>query len=128
MNEGLKAGMQHQESMLVEHKHTAAALGSGMLEVFATPAMIAFMEYTSLQLAAKHLDEGESTVGTEVCIRHLRATPAGQKISCTATLIKKEGRSLSFSVIASDDKGVIGEGTHSRFIIDEARFMKKVNS
>lgn len=108
---------------IVADNDTADVLGSGGLPVYATPAMICLMEKTAYQFAA---NEGLQTVGTKVEISHLRACKPGAEIECTAEVIESEGRRLLFKVAASDEKGLIGEGTHERFIIDPERFMAKL--
>jgi predicted thioesterase len=105
---------------------TAARYGSGLLEVFSTPAMVAFMENTALNVALPHLPEGFDTVGIDISVRHLKASPVGMKLRCKATLERTEGRKLFFSVTAWDEDGKIGEGTHTRFIIESEEFMKSL--
>ena len=105
---------------------TAARSGSGLVEVFATPALVAFMENTAMNVVLPHLPEGYNTVGTDICIKHLKASPVGMKLRCKATLERTEGRKLFFSVTAWDEEGKIGEGTHTRFIIDTEEFMKSL--
>jgi predicted thioesterase len=125
MNPLIEPGLSLKQTKEVLFEDTASKYGSGFMEVFATPAMIAFMEHTSLMVVQHFLEPGYGTVGTSVNISHLKATPVGMKVECTATLTKVEGNALTFNVIVSDETGKIGEGTHSRFIIDESRFMKK---
>lgn len=108
---------------IVTENDTAEALGSGGLPVYATPAMICLMEMTAYQCAAEN---GLQTVGTRVEISHLRACKPGTEIECTAEVMEVEGRRLLFKVSASDQKGLIGEGCHERFIIDPERFMSKL--
>lgn len=108
---------------IVTDNDTAEALGSGGLAVYATPAMICLMEKTAFEFAAGN---GLQTVGTKVQISHLRACKPGAEIECTAELIEAEGRRLLFKVSAYDEKGLIGEGVHERFIIDPERFMAKL--
>ena len=125
MNVSLKPGLTHKETKTVKFEDTAASYGSGFMEVFATPALIALMEYTSLMVVQPFLERGFGTVGINVNITHLRAAPVGDEVECLATLTEVNENSLTFSVVAWNQNGKIGEGTHSRFIIDEARFMKK---
>ncbi len=120
----IKIGMSFEMQQTVEFKDTAKAYGSGLVEVFATPAMIALMEKTALNVVHHALEEGQNTVGTEVNVKHVKATPVGMQVYCNATLVAKDGPKLTFEVEAKDDQGLIGKGTHKRYIIDEAAFMK----
>lgn len=121
----LKTGMTLKQSIVVTHEMTAAALKSGELEVFSTPYMIALMENTALTCVAPYLDEGFGTVGTLVNVQHVAATPVGMEVTCEAELIEIDRRRLVFHVKAMDGAGIIGEGTHERFIIDSRRFMER---
>ncbi|GAB6279384.1 MAG: thioesterase family protein [Lentimicrobium sp.] len=114
-----------QEKIIVA-EDTASYYGSGLLEVFATPAMIAFMEKTCHEGIAPYLAPGLSTVGTEVHVEHLRAVKVGIKVQCEATLNSIEGKRLMFNVRVFDHLGVIGQGTHTRYIIDIEKFMSKL--
>jgi predicted thioesterase len=104
----------------------AAAVGSGDLDVFATPGMIALMERAAAGAVATTLPESSTTVGTSVRVVHKRATAIGGEVSATAVLQEIDGRRLVFSVSASDSHGTIGEGTHERVIVDRQRFMDRV--
>lgn len=126
MNELLKPGLTLTLEKTVSADDTASKYGSGMVEVFATPAMIAMMEKTSMELVLPFLEVGQNTVGTEVSIKHFKATQVGKKIKCTATLTNVESRKLVFAVNASDEEGEIGSGTHARYIIDTEMFMSKL--
>lgn len=125
MFEEIKIGLVRKEEKIVGQEETAAAYGSGLVDVFATPAMIAFMEHTAMYTVKKLLPQGFSTVGTHVNISHSKATPVGMKVFCEATLVEIDGRKLVFEVTARDEEGEIGKGTHTRFIIDEKKFMAK---
>lgn len=109
----------------VSHSNTADTVGSGDLPVYATPAMAALMEKAARTAAAGLLGEGETTVGSELDIRHLRPSVIGATVSATATLTAREGRKLTFRVEASDDNGEIGYGTHIRYIVNAEKFMAK---
>ncbi|AEF93021.1 hypothetical protein Desca_0117 [Desulfotomaculum nigrificans CO-1-SRB] len=124
----LKVGLIHEASITVEDSNTAIAYGSGGVRVFATPAMIGLMEKAALELADQYLPEGQTTVGTEVNVKHTAATPVGMKVVARAELIEIDGRRLVFKVDASDEAGPIGSGTHERFIINPEKFLQKVES
>jgi fluoroacetyl-CoA thioesterase len=114
------------QTLLVEKEHTAKILGSGEVEVLATPIMIALMESAALFAAQIYLPNGWTTVGTRVDVEHIRPTPLGAEITATAVLVKKEGRVLHFQVEARDHYGLIGQGTHQRFVIQNEKFMQKI--
>lgn len=122
----LTTGIKFTITKKVEKSDTAAVYGSGLLDVFSTPAMIALMEQTAMKAVEACLNEGEGTVGTGVNIKHLKVTPVGKEVTCTATLTGVEGNRLQFSVEASDEEGKIGEGTHERFVINNERFMARI--
>jgi predicted thioesterase len=124
----LKPGLRAKKNQIVSEELTAFALGSGGLPVFSTPMMIAFMELTARSAVDPLLPSGWSTVGTELNVKHLSATPVGTEVTCEAELLEINGRALLFKVEAFDTAGKIGEGTHARFIVDNERFMKKVKS
>lgn len=107
---------------------SAARVGSGLVDVFATPMMVALIEQTCYESVLPHLDEGQGTVGTLVNVSHLSATPIGMRVWCESELTEVDRRRLVFSVKAYDDCGLIGEGTHERFVIDTAKFMEKLKN
>lgn len=107
---------------------TAARIGSGLVEVFATPMMIALIEQTCLESVLPYLEEGQGTVGTLVNVTHSAATPVGMRVWCDSELVEVDRRRLCFSVKAYDECGPIGEGTHERFVIDTAKFQAKIDS
>lgn len=106
--------------------HSAAALGSGTLEVLGTPALVAFLENAAMHAAASTLSESSTTVGGHIAIDHLRPTAIGDTIAATATLTAQEGRQLTFEVTATDSKGEVARGQHVRYIVDSHRFMEKL--
>lgn len=115
------------QTICVTELQTAESLGSGLLPVFSTPALIALMENTAMQLI--DTPEGKSSVGVSVSVKHLKASPLGAKITCTATLVGIDGRTYNFELEATDEKGDrVGEGMHQRMMIDVERFMAKINS
>ncbi len=112
----------------VIENNTALSVGSGSLKVYATPAMLALMEKAACEAVAAVLSEGETTVGTLLNVQHTAATPVGMEVSATAELVERDGRKLVFNVTASDESGVIGKGTHERFIVLSDRFTEKTYS
>ncbi len=116
----------HQIEIALRDHHSAIHVGSGDLPVFGTPAMIALMENASVQLVAPYPEEGASTVGIHLEVDHTRATAIGQTVRISATLEAVDGRKLSFSLLAEDDKGEIGRGTLERFIVYREKFMSKL--
>lgn len=128
MDNTLKVGLTYEIEETVTMEKTASALGSGGVDVLATPYMIALMEKASSTIAKNELSDEENTVGTKVDIEHCSATPVGMKITVKSRLIEVEGRKLVFEVEAFDEKGKIGFGKHERFIINTEKFMNKTNS
>ena len=124
----LETGIKGTRTVTVNEDNTAKAMGSGTLDVFATPALIALMEETCWRSVANELEEGCGTVGTLLEIRHTAPTPVGMKVTCESTLTEVDGRRLVFEVIARDAKGVVGEGKHERFIIQNEKFQVKANA
>ena len=121
----LQVGITGEASTVVVHENTAAAVGAGGVEVFGTPMMIALMENAAWRAVADHLEEGHVTVGTLVNVKHLAATPLGQRVRAHAELVEIDRRRLVFKVEAHDEKQKIGEGTHERFIVQLERFLPK---
>lgn len=112
----------HQE-MLVNENNVAANVGSGKVRVFSTPMMIALMEKAACLSIDPVLDEGFSSVGTKVNVSHVSATPIGMKVWADTEVIEIDRRRVTFSVKAYDERGLIGEGTHDRFIIEIEKFI-----
>lgn len=124
----LAKGIVGTKELTVTKDKTAAAVGSGLLDVFATPQMIALMEATASESVAPYLDEGSTSVGTLVNVSHVAATPVGMKVRCESELTEVDGRKLTFTVKAFDECGLIGEGTHERFVVFSEKFMAKTNA
>lgn len=124
----LEKGITGRGETIVTMENTAKTVGSGELEVFATPAMIALMEKTAYQSVAEELGDGMGSVGTLMNVKHVSATPVGMKVTCQTELEEVDGRRLVFHVEAHDESGLIGEGTHERFIVENGKFQKKANS
>lgn len=118
-------GMKGQAKTIVERSLTAMEAGSGTLPVFATPWMCALMEKAAWTAISPALAEGESTVGTKLNISHISATPIGLKVWAECEVTGVDGKRIEFKVSAYDEKGLIGEGTHERFIITNDRFMAR---
>lgn len=122
----LEKGLSGRSETTVSAQNTAATMGSGDLPVFATPAMVALMEHAALEAVASHLPEGSTTVGAEMNVTHIKPSGLGAAITATAVLTEVEGRRLVFNVGARDAEGMIGEGTHVRYVVDRERFMAKL--
>lgn len=122
----LKKGLSSQSSVTVSAGNTAAVMGSGDLDVFATPAMVALMENAAMKAVADALPEGSTTVEAEMNVTHIKPSGLGAEIVATAVLTGVEGRKLTFNVGARDAEGMIGEGIHIRYAVDRRRFMEKV--
>ncbi|HBV88025.1 MAG TPA: thioesterase [Desulfosporosinus sp.] len=122
----LYVGIKGQAQTIVKDSNTAQAMGSGQLEVFATPAMVALMEEAAVN--SLELPLGQSSVGTSLDIKHIAATPLGSKVLATAELIEIDRRRLVFSVEVYDEAGQIGIGKHERFIIEVEPFLAKTKN
>ena len=122
MEKGIKGHLEQ----IVTPEMSAARVGSGLVDVFATPMLVALVEQTCYESVLPYLDEGQGTVGTLVNVSHLSATPIGKRVWCDSELVEVDRRRLVFSVKAYDECGLIGEGTHERFVIDTAKFMEKL--
>lgn len=124
----LKTGIKGHQELVVTQELTAKNMGSGVMDVFATPAMLALMEKTAFTSVAEYLNEGCGSVGTKVDIGHVASSPVGMKITCDSELIEIDGRKLVFKVEAYDEKGLIGKGTHERFIVENKKFQEKTDN
>lgn len=114
--------------LIVTESKTAEAVKSGSLKVLATPVLLALMEEATCLCAEPVLEENETTVGTNVSVSHIKASGIGEAVCASATLENADGRRLTFSVSAVDSKGdVIGKGTIERFVVNEVKFMERVN-
>ena len=121
----MELGIKGTAETVVVYENTAAAVGSGALEVFSTPSMIALMEKASRELVQPYLEEGQSTVGTRLEVSHVAASQIGAHIHAESTLVEIDRRMLTFEVKAYADGELIGEGRHQRCIIYAERFMEK---
>ena len=122
----LEIGLTAESSIVVTDTNTALTLGSGDMKVFATPAMVALMENAAMKAVAAALPEGSTTVGTAMQTSHIKASKMGATITASARLVEVNGRRLCFEVKAWDEAGTIGEGTHTRFVVDRERFLAKL--
>lgn len=122
----METGLTYTSTVTVSEDNIAATMGSGDLEVFATPAMVALMENAAMKAVVGELPEGATTVGAMMNTTHIKPSAMGDTVSATAVLKEVEGRRLTFEVQAKDSKGVIGEGTHVRYIVDREKFMSKL--
>ena len=128
LTDKLITGLTKTVSETVSDKNTAKTVGSGSLDVYATPMMIARMEEAAANLAEENLPEGYTSVGILMNVAHTAATPCGMNITATAVLTKVEGKKLTFEVKAEDEAGEIGSGVHERFIVESERFQQKADS
>ena len=124
----MEIGIIGKQTITVTPEKTAQALGSGKLAVFGTPYMIALMENTAYKSVQPYLEENQGTVGTLLNVKHVAATPVGMEVRCETRLVEIDRKRLVFEVKAFDACGLIGEGMHERFIIDNERFMQKTNA
>lgn len=121
----IRVGLTGSATSRVSDNNTARAFGSGRVDVYATPAMVALMEQAAVTAVDGLLSEANTTVGISVSIKHLAATPIGMTVEAKAVLQEIDGRRLVFKVEAYDDKQKIGEGTHQRFIVNAGKFLNK---
>lgn len=114
--------------MMTDDSSLAVNVGSGSLQVFATPVMTMLMEKAAYKCLENYLEDNETTVGTELNVKHISATPKGMMVSAKAVIKSVNGREFVFEVTAEDECGVIGMGTHKRFLVFADKFMNKTNS
>lgn len=121
----ITVGMKAEVRTCVEREDTAQEVGSGSLLVYATPCMVALMEGAACEAISQALPEDKTSVGTELNIKHLSATPVGLSVRAEAEVTAVEGNMLTFQITAYDEAGKIGEGTHKRAVISTQRFLDK---
>ena len=124
----MEIGKTYSVSLTVDESKLACSVGSGSVEVYATPMMIALIENCAAACVQDELPEGDTTVGTLINVSHVAATPCGMKVTATATLTAIDGRQLTFHVKAEDECGLIGEGEHQRVIVHTDKFNAKANA
>lgn len=123
----MKEGDISKRQYIVAESDSAVALGSGGLMVFGTPALVAKMEQTALEMVKSDLEEGTDTVGIEINVKHVKATAIGKPVDVEAKIVKIDGRKICYEITATDDKGdVIGTAYHERFVVIKERFMSKL--
>lgn len=122
----IKIGIAGTASRTVTEKDTALAVGSGSLQVLATPVLSALMEEAAVTALAPYLLPKQTTVGGFIAVRHKAPTPVGQTVKAIATVTAVSGKKISFTITASDEDGAIGEAEHTRFLVDEELFMMKL--
>lgn len=122
----METGLKETSRIVVDEARTARQMGSGDLDVLATPALVALMENAAMRAVAAHLPDGATTVGALMHTSHLKPTAVGQTVEATAVLTSVEGRKLTFEVRATDNEGLVGEGTHVRYVVDRDRFVSKL--
>jgi predicted thioesterase len=127
MDFGIAVGASHTFEKTSEPRESAAAVASGALDVFSTPSLVALFEQTALMAVDPLLPSGFCTVGTEVSVRHLKATPIGSKVKCEAKVASVEGKRISFTGEMWDEAGKIGDGSHTRYVVNRAEFLKRLN-
>lgn len=124
----LQPGIKAEKSLTVTDANTAKTMGSGTLDVFATPAMVAIIEQTAYTSIESELEPGWGSVGTSLNIQHLSATPVGMTVTATTELVEVDRRRLVFHAEVYDEKGLVGKGTHERFLVENEKFQAKADA
>ena len=124
----LTPGLEGHAEIVVGEEHTAPRIGSGRVRVLATPVMINLLEAAALDAAENLIPAGHQSLGTRLDVRHIAATPVGMRVRATAKLVAVDGRTLEFRVEAHDEKDLIGDGTHTRLVVNVARFDQRVQA
>ncbi len=123
----LSIGLRHSVQCEVDHEMTARAVGSGSLDVFSTPSLLALMECAAFELAEKGLDRGLTTVGASIELKHMSPTPVGMIVMAEAVIKSLFDSRIVFNITAYDKEGIVAEATHTRFIVERKRFMRIVD-
>src|SRR5712671_7050442 len=124
----LPVGREGTAELVVDDAHTAPRIGSGRVRVLATPVMINLMEAAALDAVENLIPAGHQSLGTRLDVRHIAATPVGMRVRATAKLLAVDGRTLEFRVEAHDEKDLIGDGVHTRLVVNVARFDQRVQA
>lgn len=124
----LEIGLKGREQVIVSLSKSAKEMGSGSLDVFATPALVALMEAASVNCVAGHLEQGKTTVGMSIDVKHTSPTPLGMTAGAESELAEIDGKRLVFKITAYDNAGVIGTAVHERMIVDGAKLTEKANA
>ena len=124
----LQPGIKAEKSLTVTDANTAKTMGSGTLDVFATPAMVALIEQTAYTSIESELEPGWGSVGTSLNIQHLSATPVGMTVTATTELVEVDRRRLVVHAEVYDEKGLVGKGTHERFLVENEKFQTKADA
>ncbi|MFA6201158.1 MAG: thioesterase family protein [Bacteroidales bacterium] len=127
MEINIPQAVKGEQIVFVNETNTAKAYGSGLIDVFATPAMVGLMENTAHTSIQEFLPQGMVTVGIEINVKHIKATPLGMKVTCNSILEKVEGKRFFFNIEAFDEVGKIGEANHIRYIVDAVKFVEKLS-
>ncbi len=128
LTDNIKPGMAREETFLVQEDETARHIGSGASRVLASPWLIAFMERVSHRLIAEQLPEEFSSVGVLINVRHVAPTPVGSQVKVRADVTEVDGSRVTLNVQAWDHVELIGEGSHQRIVIDQERFLRRVDA
>lgn len=123
----ITVGLKGERAFVVEEKHTAYHLGSGGVHVFSTPSMVSLMEGAAVNAIDPLLPDGQMSVGIEISAKHLAATPIGKRVRAEAEVIDVDKRRVMFTIKAWDEHELIGEATHTRFIIDLDRYTQRLD-
>ena len=124
----LVPGLEGHAEIVVGEQHTAPRIGSGRVRVLATPVMINLMEAAALDAVENLIPAGHQSLGTRLDVRHIAATPVGMRVRATAKLLAVDGRTLEFRVEAHDEKDLIGDGVHTRLVVNVERFDQRVQA
>ena len=124
----LKPGLEGHAEIVVGDEHTAPRIGWGRVRVLATPVMINLMEAAALDAVENLIPAGHQSLGTRLDVRHIAATPVGMRVRATAKLLAVDGRTLEFRVEAHDEKDLIGDGGHTRLVVNVERFDQRVQA